>query len=192
MLRRLYAWVMLQAEHPRAMWILQVITFLESSIFPIPPDPLMIPLMLARRAQAFRIAAICTIVSVIGGFAGYAIGLFLWETVGQWVFNTYNLMDKFDATKAGFDEYGAWIIILKGMTPIPYKLLTIAAGVFKFDLLVFTIASIISRGMRFFLLAALLYYFGPPIREFIEKRLELLTVGFLVALVGGFLAFKYL
>jgi len=191
-LRRLYAWVMLQAEHPRAMWILQIITFLESSIFPIPPDPLMIPLMLARRQHAFRIAAICTVVSVIGGFAGYAIGLFLWETVGQWVFNTYNLMDKFDATKAGFDEYGAWIIILKGMTPIPYKLLTIAAGVFKFDLLVFTIASMISRGMRFFLLAALLYYYGPPIRAFIEKRLEVLTLGFLVALVGGFLAFKYL
>lgn len=192
MLRRLYAWVMLQAEHPRAMWILQVITFLESSIFPIPPDPLMIPLMLAKREQAFRIAAICTVVSVIGGFAGYAIGLFLWETVGLWVFKTYNLMDKFEATKAGFDEYGAWIIIAKGMTPIPYKLLTIAAGVFKFNLLTFTIASVVSRGMRFFLLAALLYYFGPPIREFIEKRLEILTLGFLVALVGGFAAFKYL
>lgn len=192
MLRRLYAWVMLQAEHPRAMWILQVITFLESSIFPIPPDPLMIPLMLARRQHAFRIAAICTLVSVIGGFAGYAIGLFLWETLGQWVFSTYNLMDKFEATRAGFDEYGAWIIIAKGMTPIPYKLLTIAAGVFKFSLLSFTIASVISRGMRFFLLAALLYYFGPPIREFIEKRLEILTLGFLVALVGGFLALKYL
>ncbi len=192
MLRRLYAWVMLQAEHPRAMWILQVITFLESSIFPIPPDPLIIPLMLARRQHAFRIAAICTLVSVIGGFAGYAIGLFLWETLGQWVFSTYNLMDKFEATRAGFDEYGAWIIIAKGMTPIPYKLLTIAAGVFKFSLLSFTIASVISRGMRFFLLAALLYYFGPPIREFIEKRLEILTLGFLVALVGGFLALKYL
>lgn len=174
------------------MWILQVITFLESSIFPIPPDPLMIPLMLARRQHAFRIAAICTLVSVIGGFAGYAIGLFLWETLGQWVFSTYNLMDKFEATRAGFDEYGAWIIIAKGMTPIPYKLLTIAAGVFKFSLLSFTIASVISRGMRFFLLAALLYYFGPPIREFIEKRLEILTLGFLVALVGGFLALKYL
>lgn len=192
MLRRLYAWVMLQAEHPRAMWILQVITFLESSIFPIPPDPLMIPLMLARRQQAFRIAAICTVVSVIGGFAGYAIGMFLWETVGLWVFQTYNLMDKFEATKAGFDEYGAWIIILKGMTPIPYKLLTIAAGVFKFNLLTFTIASIISRGIRFFLLATLLYFYGPPIREFIEKRLEILTLGFMVLLVGGFLLFKYL
>lgn len=182
---------MLQAEHPRAMWILQVITFLESSIFPIPPDPLMIPLMLARRQQAFRIAAICTVVSVIGGFAGYAIGMFLWETVGLWVFKTYNLMDKFEATKAGFDEYGAWIIIAKGMTPIPYKLLTIAAGVFKFNLLTFTIASVISRGIRFFLLATLLYFYGPPIREFIEKRLEILTLGFMVLLVGGFLLFKY-
>lgn len=191
MLRRLYAWVMLQAEHPRAMWILQVITFLESSIFPIPPDPLMIPLMLARRQQAFRIAAICTVVSVIGGFAGYAIGMFLWETVGLWVFQTYNLMDKFEATKAGFDEYGAWIIIAKGMTPIPYKLLTIAAGVFKFNLLTFTIASVVSRGIRFFLLATLLYFYGPPIREFIEKRLEILTLGFMVLLVGGFLLFKY-
>ncbi len=192
MLRRLYDWVMRQAEHPRAMWILSVITFLESSLFPIPPDPLMIPLMLAKRAQAFRIAAICTAVSVAGGFLGYAIGLFLFETVGKWVFETYHLMDTFDSMKSGFDEWGAWIIIAKGMTPIPYKLLTISAGVFKFNLLTFTIASVVSRSMRFFLLAALLYYFGPPIREFIEKRLEILTLAFLVALVGGFLALKYI
>lgn len=192
MLRRLYDWVMQQAEHPRAMWMLQVITFLESSLFPIPPDPLMIPLMLARRQHAFRIAAISTVVSVAGGFLGYAIGLFLFETIGKWVFETYHLMDTFNAMKEGFDEWGAWIIIAKGWTPIPYKLLTISAGILQFDLLSFAIASVISRAMRFFLLATLLYFYGPPIREFIEKRLEMLTLAFVVALIGGFVAFKYI
>jgi membrane protein YqaA with SNARE-associated domain len=192
MLRGLYDWVMRLAAHKRALPALAVISFLESSVFPIPPDVMLIPMVLADRTRAFRIALVCTIASVLGGLLGYAIGYYLFETLGEWVVRTYGLQAGLAAFRAGFDEYGTWIILIKGLTPIPYKLVTIASGAAHFDLFTFVWASILTRGLRFFLVAALLWKFGAPIRTFIEERLTLLTWLFLIALVGGFVAFRYL
>lgn len=192
MLRGLYDWVMRLAAHKRALPALAVISFLESSVFPIPPDVMLIPMVLADRARAFRIALVCTVASVLGGLLGYAIGYYLFETLGEWVVRTYGMQAGLAAFRAGFDEYGTWIILIKGLTPIPYKLVTIASGAAHFDLFTFVWASILTRGLRFFLVAALLWKFGEPIRTFIEKRLTLLTWLFLIALVGGFVAFRYL
>ena len=192
MLRGLYDWVMRLAAHKRALPALAVISFLESSVFPIPPDVMLVPMVLADRTRAFRIALVCTIASVLGGLLGYAIGYYLFETLGEWVVRTYGMQAGLAAFRAGFDEYGTWIILIKGLTPIPYKLVTIASGAAHFDLFTFVWASILTRGLRFFLVAALLWKFGEPIRTFIEKRLTLLTWLFLIALVGGFVAFRYL
>ena len=192
MLRGLYDWVMRLAAHERALPALAVISFLESSVFPIPPDVMLIPMVLADRARAFRIALVCTVASVLGGLLGYAIGYYLFETLGEWVVRTYGMQAGLAAFRAGFDEYGTWIILIKGLTPIPYKLVTIASGAAHFDLFTFVWASILTRGLRFFLVAALLWKFGEPIRTFIEKRLTLLTWLFLIALVGGFVAFRFL
>ncbi|MFB3817921.1 MAG: YqaA family protein [Candidatus Methylomirabilales bacterium] len=192
MLRGFYDRTMAYAGHPQALWVLSVISFVESSVFPIPPDVLLIPMVLARRDQAFLIATACTVSSVVGGYVGYAIGYFLFETVGRWVIDVYGLAENFAVFQEGFARYGWWIIVIKGMTPIPYKLITIAAGVFKFPLLAFTAASLISRSLRFFLLAALLWKFGAPIRAFIEKYLTWITTAIAAALVAGFLALRWL
>ncbi|MFO1084769.1 MAG: YqaA family protein [Reyranellaceae bacterium] len=192
MLRGLYDWVMRLAAHRRALPALAVISFLESSVFPIPPDVMLIPMVLADRARAFRIALVCTIASVLGGLLGYAIGYYLFQTLGEWIVRTYGLQTGLAAFRAGFEEWGLWIILIKGATPIPYKLVTIASGAAHFDLFTFVWASIVTRGLRFFAVAALLWRFGEPIRGFIEKRLTLLTWAFLIALVGGFVAFRYL
>jgi membrane protein YqaA with SNARE-associated domain len=192
MLRSLYDWVIRLAGHPRAIPILGVISFLESSIFPIPPDVMLIPMVLANRDKAFRIALVCTVCSVLGGLLGYAIGYYFFETLGEWVVKTYGLQSGLAAFRAGFAEYGIWIILIKGLTPIPYKLVTIASGAAHFALFTFVWASIVTRGVRFFVVAALLWKFGEPIRAFIEKRLTLVTWLFLIALVGGFVVFRYL
>jgi len=192
MLRRLYDRTMALAAGPYAVPSLAAIAFIESSVFPIPPDILLIPMVLARPHNAWRLALIATIASVAGGYLGYAIGYFAFETIGRPILEFYHVMDRYDALKASFDRWGVWIIIAKGMTPIPYKLLTIASGALKFDLGAFTIASLISRSLRFFLVAALLWWFGEPVREFIEKRLGLVTSLFLVALIGGFVVLRYL
>jgi membrane protein YqaA with SNARE-associated domain len=192
MLRRLYDWVIRLAAHPQALAVLGVVSFLESSIFPIPPDAMLIPMVLADRTRAFKIALVCTVCSVLGGLLGYAIGYYFFETLGEWVVRTYGLQKSLDAFRAGFAEYGIWIILIKGLTPIPYKLVTIASGAAHFDLFTFVWASIVTRGLRFFLLAALLWKFGEPIRHFIEERLTLITSAFVVALVGGFVAFRYM
>ncbi len=192
MLRRLYDWTMRQAGRRNAVWVLAGFSFVESSVFPIPPDILLIPMVLADRDRAFRLAAICTAASVAGGWLGYAIGYFLFESLGREVLTFYHAMGRYDELRAGFDQWGVWIIILKGMTPIPYKLITIASGAFKFNLLWFTVASVIARSMRFFLIAALLWKFGEPIREFVERRLVVLTTLFVVLLVGGILAVRLL
>lgn len=191
MLRRLYDWIIAQAEHPRALWILAVVSFLESSVFPIPPDVLLIPMVLADRRRAWKIAATCTIASVLGGMLGYAIGYGLGETLGTWIIQAYGLQHAMDSFHESFAKYGLWIILIKGLTPIPYKLVTIASGLAHFNPVVFVLASIATRGARFFLLAALLYYFGAPIRHFVEKRLTLVTTVFVVGLVGGFLVLHY-
>ncbi len=192
MLRRMYDWTLSLAAGRHAERALAGVSFVESSFFPIPPDILLIPMIIARPERAWRLATIATISSVIGGFLGYAIGYFLFEAVGQPILQFYGIVDKYDELRHLFDEWGAWIIIVKGMTPIPYKFLTITSGALHFDLAIFAVASVISRGLRFFLVAALLWKFGAPIRDFIEMRLTLvLTLG-VVILVGGFVVLKYL
>jgi membrane protein YqaA with SNARE-associated domain len=192
MLRRLYDWVLRLAGSPRAIPAMGVIAFAESSFFPIPPDVMLVPMVLANRRKAFVIAAVCTVCSVVGGLLGYAIGFYFFETIGAWVVKTYGLQSGLDKFLQGFDQYGIWIILIKGLTPIPYKLVTIASGAAHFDLFTFVWASIVTRGVRFFVVAALLWKFGEPIRTFIEKRLTLVTWLFLIALIGGFVAFRYL
>jgi membrane protein YqaA with SNARE-associated domain len=192
MLQRLYARTLAIAASPNALWALLAVSFVESSFFPIPPDILLIPMILARPRQAWRLAALCTLASVAGGLLGYAIGYFLFDAIGRPVLEFYHAVDRYEALKAGFAEWGVWIIIIKGMTPIPYKLITIASGVAQFPLLSFIGASIVSRSLRFFLLAALLWWFGDAARAFIERRLTLVTTLFAVALVGGFVVLRYL
>jgi len=192
MLKALYDQMMAKASHRHALWWLAAVSFIESSVFPIPPDIMLIPMVLAAPTQWWRIALVCTISSVLGGYLGYAIGYFAMDTIGAAILSAFHLNDKFLALKPIIDEWGVWFIIVKGMTPIPYKLVTITAGAFDFDLAHFTFASVIARGMRFFLVAALLWRFGPPIRDFVEKRLTLVTTLFIVLLIGGFVALKFL
>lgn len=192
MLRRLYDTTMRLAGHRHAMWWMAAVSFVESSVFPIPPDVMLVPMVLAERRKAWVYALVCTLASVAGGFLGYAIGYFLFESIGDWVIRVYHLAQEFETFKHTFNEYGAWIVVIKGMTPIPYKLITITAGVTHLGLAVFAAASVVSRAIRFFLVAWLLWQFGPPIRDFIERRLTLVTTSFVVALVGGFFAIKLL
>ena len=192
MIRSLYDWVIRLAAHPRALWALAVVSFMESSFFPIPPDVMLIPMVLANRSKAFTIAAVCTVSSVLGGLLGYAIGYYFFETLGEWVVRTYHMQAGLTAFRDGFDRYGIWIILIKGLTPIPYKLVTIASGVAKFDLLVFGLASLATRGLRFFLVAGLLRLYGAPIRGFIERYLTLVTTAFVLLVVAGFVALRYL
>lgn len=192
MLRRVYDWTMRAASHRKAPQALFWVSFAESSFFPIPPDVMLIPMVMANRAKAWVYAGIGTVGSVLGGLLGYAIGYFLYETLGQWVINVYGLATQFAEYRALYNEWGLWIILIKGMTPIPYKLVTIASGAAAFDLWVFIAASIVTRGARFFLVATLLYWFGEPVREFVERRLTLVTTVFVVALVGGFVMVRYL
>jgi membrane protein YqaA with SNARE-associated domain len=192
MLQRLYDRTIAIAAGPNALWALIAIAFAESSFFPLPPDLLLIPMILAQPRSAWRLAAYCTLASVAGGLLGYAIGYYGFDLIGRPILEFYHAMSRYDALKAGFDRWGVWIIILKGMTPIPYKLVTIASGVAHFDLAAFIGASIISRSIRFFLIAALLWWFGPAVRDFIEKRLMLVTSLFAAALIGGFVVLRYL
>lgn len=168
------------------------ISFAESSFFPLPPDIMLIPMVLANPAAWYRLAGLCTLSSVVGGFLGYAIGYLAMDSVGQWMLSTMGLTDKFESLKPWIEEYGVWLILIKGMTPIPYKLITISAGAFHFNLLTFALASVVARGMRFYLSALLLWRFGEPMRLFIEKRLALVTTGVAVLLIGGFMALKLL
>jgi membrane protein YqaA with SNARE-associated domain len=183
---------MRQAERRHAVWVLAAVSFIESSVFPIPPDVLLIPIVLANRQRAFVIAGLCTAASVLGGWLGYAIGYYLFEAVGRPVFTFYHVMDTYLRLQDAFQQWGVWIIIIKGMTPIPFKLLTIASGAFHFSLLWFTVAAVISRSVRFFLVAGLLWKFGEPVRTFIERRLTLLTTLFVVLVVGGVVALRFL
>jgi membrane protein YqaA with SNARE-associated domain len=176
----------------RAPHALFCVSFAESSFFPIPPDVMLIPMVLAQRSNAWAYAILATVSSVLGGIAGYAIGYFFMDTVGQTILEFYGKTKGFEQFKAMFNEWGVWILIIKGMTPIPYKILTITAGVTHMPLVPFVLASIIARAMRFFLVAALLCWFGPPIREFIERRLTLVTTVGVVLLVGGFVVVRYL
>ncbi len=191
MLRRLYDWTMSFSANKHAMWTLFAIAFIESSVFPLPPDILLVPMILASREKAWKIAGVCTIASVLGGLAGYGIGYFLFESLGQPLLAFYGKAAKFAEFQTLYQQWGAWVVGMAGVTPFPYKVITIASGVAKLDLGTFVLASVLSRGVRFFLEAFLLWYFGEPIRAFIEKYLGVLaTVGFII-LLGGFVALKY-
>jgi membrane protein YqaA with SNARE-associated domain len=192
MINRLYSRTLAVAAHRHAMAAMALISFAESSFLPLPPDILLVPMILAQPRRAWLIAAVCTIASVTGGYVGYAIGYFLFDAIGLPVLEFYHMMDKYEAFKAAFAEWGAWIIVIKGLTPIPFKLVTIASGAAQFNLVTFTMASIVSRGLRFFLLAALLWRFGEPIRDFIERRLMLVTSMIAAARVGGLVVLRYL
>ncbi|MEN3975418.1 YqaA family protein [Emcibacter sp. SYSU 3D8] len=191
-LRRLYLWTMEQARGRHAWTSLGAVSFAESSFFPIPPDVMLLPMMLADRKRAFLLAGWCTLASVLGGMAGYAIGMFLFDSVGNWLVSLYGYEQKMEALRLQYAEYGAWIILIKGATPIPYKLITIASGIFHYPFGMFVLLSVITRSARFFLLAGLIYLFGDPIRDFIEKRLEWVMMTVVVAIVGGFVIAHYL
>jgi len=191
MLRRLYDWTMTASAGPNALRTLAAVAFAESSFFPIPPDAMIIPMVLARPERAWRIALVATVGSVVGGIAGYAIGYYFFATIGLKLIDLYGLQTGFEQFRSAYAQYGLWIILIKGLTPIPYKLVTIASGAAAFNFWVFVAASIVTRGARFFLVSALLKAFGPPIRDFIERRLTLVTTAFLVCLVGGFIVVRY-
>ena len=192
MMRRLYNWMMQAAGDERAPWALAIVSFIESSFFPIPPDIMLIPMALARPERAYALAAWCTLTSVAGGLLGYSIGALLYDSVGAWLIQLYGYGNKVEAFRQAYAQWGAWIILIKGVTPIPYKIVTILSGAAAFDFWMFLAASIVTRGARFFLVTALLKRFGAPIRAFIERRLTLMLTIFLVALIGGFVAVKFL
>jgi membrane protein YqaA with SNARE-associated domain len=192
LLRSLYDRTLRIAAHPRAIWGLAAVSFIESSVFPIPPDILLIPMCISDRNKAFRYAAVCTVASVLGGLLGYAIGYFLYESVGHRIIEIYGMQEKFGLLKAKYAAYGGWIIFAKGLTPFPYKIITILSGVMQLSLPVFIVSSIFSRAIRFYLVAALLWKYGAPVQAFIEKRLMLVTMAFLLLLIAGFAAIKYI
>jgi membrane protein YqaA with SNARE-associated domain len=186
MLRRLYDWVIALAERPSATWAMAVVSFAESSIFPIPPDVMLIPMCLARRERAWFYAGVCSAASVAGGLAGYAIGALLYDTLGRFLIELYGYGQKAEEFRAAYAQWGHWIILIKGVTPIPYKVVTITSGFAGYDLFWFFVLSIITRGARFYLVAGLVYLWGPPAKEFIEKRLEWFALAFVVVFIGGF------
>lgn len=191
MISALYYRTLQLAEKPYATWALGVVSFLESSIFPIPPDVLLIPMVLANRVKAWFLASLATITSVLGGITGYMIGLYLFDLIGQPLLQFYGYADKFEQFAQRYNDFGAWIVFIAGVTPFPYKVITIASGATQLNFMVFLLASIAARGLRFFIVSGLLYWFGPPVREFIEKRLGLMFALFCILLVGGFIVAKY-
>ncbi len=191
-IRTMYDWTLRISAHRHATWGLAGVSFAESSFFPIPPDVVLIPMCIADRQKAFFYATICTISSVLGGLFGYAIGYFLFDTIGQKIIDFYHYQDAFDNLKQKYAEWGMWLIIGKGLTPIPYKIVTITSGVLKFSIPVFIFSSIIARSIRFYLVAWLIWKFGSPIQYFIEKYLTPLAFLFLILLIGGFVVLKYI
>ncbi|MDO5705445.1 MAG: YqaA family protein [Paracoccus sp. (in: a-proteobacteria)] len=192
MLRRLYNWTMGLAAHRHSMAALFGVSFVESSFFPIPPDVLMIPMVLAQRAKAWLIATVATVGSVLGALLGYAIGAFLMESVGHWVLTVYGKEQAYQDLAARFAEYGGWAVLFAAVTPFPFKIITIFAGAVGMSIPLFILTSIIGRAGRFFLVCGLLWKFGEPIRDFIERRLGLVFTVFMVCLIGGFAALRYL
>jgi membrane protein YqaA with SNARE-associated domain len=191
MLRRLYSWTMRLAEGPHALLALVAVSFAESSFFPLPPDTLLIPMVLAQRQRAFVLAFWCTVASVLGGMFGYAIGSLLYDSVGKWIVNLYGYGQSIETFRETYAQWGAWIILLKGLTPIPYKLVTLASGFAGYNFGLFVLLSIVTRSLRFFLVAGLLYVYGEPIRGFLERRLEAVALGMVAVIISGFVIVKY-
>jgi len=190
MLRKLYDWVLRLAASDRAPWALALVSFAESSFFPIPPDVMLAPMVAARPSRAFVYAGICTAASILGGLLGYWIGVHL-EPLGHAILSIFGHPNGQAEFQHWFDKYGLWVILIKGATPIPYKLVTITAGFARFDLFTFVWASILTRGVRFFTVATILKYFGPALLKEFEKRMNLYASLLVVLLVGGFVALKY-
>ncbi len=192
MLRGLYNWTMGLAGHRHALWALAIVSFAESSIFPIPPDILMIPMLLARPNRAFLIAFVCLIASVLGGIAGYAIGALFYDQIGAPILAALGKADAMAEFNTRFNDLGFWPVLIAGLTPFPYKVITIMSGWTGLPLGTFIVTSIIARGIRFFVIAALLRQFGAPLRDFIERRLGLMFTLFIVILLGGFYAVRFM
>jgi membrane protein YqaA with SNARE-associated domain len=191
-LHRLYSWVIRLSSHRHAYWYLALVAFAESSFFPIPPDPMILTMSLANRQNAFKIATVTTVASVLGGFLGYYIGLALFEALGVKIINLMSSPEKFETIKEQFHHWGFWIIALKGFTPVPFKLVTISCGVMKYDLWKFFLASVIARGSRFYFVSWLLWKYGASVRSFVEKNLTLVTAAAFGILVVGFFLLRWI
>ena len=192
LLRRLYDWTILKSNHPMATWFLGIIAFIESSFFPIPPDIILIPMIIAKKTKAWAYALICTLSSVLGGIVGYCIGYFFYNTIGILIIKYYVLDNKFVSFENYYNEYGFWIVFGAGFTPFPFKLITIASGLFSLNILLFIVAAFIARGLRFFLLALLLKLFGDFIKNLIYKYFNIIVTLVFIILIGSFLIIKKL
>ena len=191
-LKRTYNWTLEKAQHKNAKWYLSLISFVESSFFPIPPDILLIPMALASKANALFYAFICTLFSVLGGILGYVIGYFFYNSVGIYIVDFYHLENSFNIFESYYKEFGILIVLGAGITPFPYKFITIASGVFGLNIFLFIIVSIIGRGLRFYLIAILLYFFGEKIKLIIDKYFNFLTIVFFILLVGSVFIIRFL
>lgn len=187
-----YDWAMSIAKKNNAVWALVIVSFVESSFFPIPPDIFLIPLILAQRQKAFKLALYCTVASVLGGYLGYSIGYLLDEAVLNPLLTKWGMMEAFQKFEEWYHQYGVSIVFMAGLTPFPYKIITIASGAVHLNLAIFTVASVLARGIRFFFIAWLLYKWGKPMKEYIEKNLGWLSIVFAVLLIGSFLLIKFL
>ncbi|MBE9635749.1 YqaA family protein [Salipiger mangrovisoli] len=192
MLRRLYDWTMSLADHPKALWALAAVSFIEASVFPIPPDVLMIPMILAAPRRAWLIALVATAASVVGGLFGYGIGHFFFDSIGRPILESLGKADSMEAFNARFNGVGFWAVLIAGITPFPFKVITIMSGWTAMPLGIFVTTAVVARAFRFFIVAALLRAFGAPIRDFIENRLGLVFTVFVLLLAGGFFLVKYL
>ena len=191
-LKKTYNWTLEKAQHKNAKWYLSLISFAESSFFPIPPDILLIPMALASKARALFYAFMCTLFSVLGGILGYAIGYFFYNSVGIYIVDFYHLENSFNIFENYYKEFGILIVLGAGITPFPYKFITIASGVFGLNIFLFIIVSIIGRGLRFYLIAILLYFFGEKIKLIIDKYFNFLTIVFFILLVGSVFIIRFL
>lgn len=192
MIRRLYDWTLSLANSPYALWALAFVAFIESSVFPIPPDLLMIPMIIAAPRRAFLIAGVATVASVLGGILGYAIGMFAMDTIGQPILSALGKAHAMEEFSVRFNDVGFWAVLIAGITPFPYKVITIMSGATGMPVLTFITTSILARALRFFIIATLLWKFGEPIKHFIEKRLSLVFTLCCIVLVGGFFLVRYL
>ena len=192
LLRSLYNWTLKKAENKYSSWILSIVAFAESSFFPVPPDILLIPMIIAKRVKAWTYAFICTSSSVLGGIVGYAIGYFFYNSIGVLIVDAYHLSNSFNTFESYYNEYGILIVLGAGFTPFPFKFITIASGVFNLNIILFIITSIMARGLRFYLLAGLLFIFGEKIKVLIDKYFNMLAILFIILLVGSVLLIKFI
>jgi membrane protein YqaA with SNARE-associated domain len=192
MLRRAYDWCIAAADKPYALWLMGVVSFAESSVFPIPPDTMLIPMSLARPERAWTFATLCTITSVAGGLLGYVIGAYLYDTIGHWLIQLYGYGDKVEAFREAYARWGTLIILVKGVTPIPYKIVTITSGFAGYNIWLFVVFSFVARGMRFYFTAFLLSRYGAQARVIIEERLGFWFAVSVAVLVAGIIAALYL